>query len=109
MPLQPAKERPEEELRPWPVKQAEASTACDEPAKEERAKKANEAAAANFEYRGEERTSQLPLTQEMVRQLAFEAEFRNMRIGELVGELIVAMLKKDLFQSVLEHNRSREP
>ena len=95
------------------MKQAEASTACDEPAKEERAKKANEAAAANFairmQYRGEERTSQLPLTQEMVRQLAFEAEFRNMRIGELVGELIVAMLKKDLFQSVLEHNRSREP
>ena len=112
MPLEPAKERPEEELR-RPVKQAEASTACDEPAKEQRAKGANEAAAANFairmQYRGEERTSQLPLTQEMVRQLAFEAEFRNMRIGELVGELIVAMLKKDLFQAVLERNQSREP
>ena len=62
-----------------------------------------------MQYRGEERTSRLPLTQEMVRQLAFEAEFRNMRIGEFVGELIVAMLKKDLFQAVLEQNGSREP
>ena len=103
--LQPAKERPEEESRPWPVEQAEASTACDE----KRAKRANEAAAASFairiQYRGEERTIQLPLTQNMVRQLAFEAEFRNMRIGEFIGELIVAMLKKDLFQAVLEHNK----
>jgi Helix-turn-helix domain of resolvase len=109
VPLQPAKERPEEESLPGPVGQAQASTACEEPAKEERAKRANEAAAANFairiQYRGEERTAQLPLTQDMVRQLAFEAEFRNMRIGEFIGELIVAMLKKDLFQSVLEHNK----
>ena len=67
------------------------------------------AAAVNFairmQYRGEERTTQLPLTQDLVRQLAFEAEFRNMRIGEFVGELIVAMLKKDLFQAALEHNK----
>jgi hypothetical protein len=44
----------------------------------------------------------MPLTQHAVRQLAFEAELRNMRIGELVGEVIVAMLKKDLLQAVLE-------
>jgi hypothetical protein len=37
----------------------------------------------------------------MIRQLAFEAELRNMRIGELVGELIIAIMKKDLFQQVL--------
>ena len=95
------------------MEQAHASRACEEPTKEERAKRANEAAAVDFairiQYRGEERTTQLPLTQDLVRQLAVEAEFRNMRIGELVGELIVAVLKKDLFQSVLEHNRSREP
>lgn len=111
VPLQPSKERPQEE-RPGPVEQAQASTACDEPAKEERAKRANEAAAANLairiQYRGEERTTQLPLTQDMVRQLAFEAEFRNMRIGEFVGELIVAMLKKDLFQAVLGHHNRPE-
>jgi hypothetical protein len=96
----------------WPVQQAEASTTRAEPAKEAHAKTANEAAAANFalriRYRGEERTTQLPLTQEMIRQLAFEAQFRNMRIGEFIGELIVAMLKKDLFQAVLEHNKPDE-
>ena len=107
--LQPAKERPEEELGPGPVEQAQASRACEEPTKEERAKRANEAAAVDFairiQYRGEERTTQLPLTQDLVRQLAFEAEFRNMRMGEFIGQLIVAMLKKDLFQAVLEHNK----
>jgi hypothetical protein len=55
-----------------------------------------------MQYKGEERTTELPLTQDMIRQLAFEAELRNMRIGELIGELMVAMLKKDLFQAVLE-------
>jgi len=38
----------------------------------------------------------------MIRQLAFEAALRNMRIGELIGELMVVMLKKDLFQRVLQ-------
>ena len=101
VPLQLTKERPEENSQSGPVEQAQASTAC-----EERAKRGNEAHVPNFairmQYRGEERTTQLPLSQDMVRQLAFEAEFRNMRIGEFVGELIVAMLKKDLFQVVLD-------
>ena len=104
VPLQLTKERPEENSQSGPVEQAQASTAC-----EERAKRANEAGVPNFairmQYRGEERTTQLPLSQDMVRQLAFEAEFRNMRIAEFVGELIVAMLKKDLFQAVLEHKK----
>jgi hypothetical protein len=50
-------------------------------------------------YRGEERTSELPLTQDMIRQLAFEAQFRNMSLGEFVGELL---------QHVLEPN-SKQP
>jgi hypothetical protein len=66
----------------------------------------NEAGSANFairmRYKGEERTTELPLTHDMIRQLAFEAELRNMRIGELIGELMVAMLNKDLFQTVLQ-------
>src|SRR5262245_51991986 len=61
----------------------------------------DEAGAANFaikmQYRGEERTTELPLTQDMIRQLAFEAQFRDMSIGELVSELIKAMMQKDLF------------
>jgi hypothetical protein len=73
-------------------------------------KRTSEVGTANFairmQYRGQERTTQLPLTQDVVRQLAFEAEFRNMRIGEFVGEVIVAMLKKDLLQAILEQKRS---
>jgi Helix-turn-helix domain of resolvase len=73
-------------------------------------KRTSEVGTANFairmQYRGQERTTQLPLTQDVVRQLAFEAEFRNMRIGDFVGEVIVAMLKKDLLQTVLEQKKS---
>ena len=58
--------------------------------------------AIRLQCRGRERMTELPLTQQVVRQLAFEAELRNMRIGELVGEVIVAILKKDLLQAVLE-------
>ena len=61
----------------------------------------NETGVANFaikmQYRGEERTTELPLTQDMIRQLAFEAQFRDMSIGELVGEFIKAMMKKHVF------------
>ena len=59
-------------------------------------------------YRAFERTSELPLAQDMIRQLALEAQFRNMSIGELVGELLTAIVKRDdLFQQ-LEPN-SKQP
>jgi hypothetical protein len=57
--------------------------------------------ALGMKYRGDERTSELLLTQDMIRQLAFEAQFRNMSIGEFVGELLIAIMKRDLFQHVL--------
>jgi hypothetical protein len=82
------------------------------PAGQGRAKIANEGglAGANFairlQCRGRERTTELPLTQHVVRQLAFEAEFRNKRIGELIGEVIVAVLKKNLVHAVLEQKES---
>ena len=85
------------------LEQAQGSPAC-----QGHAQTANEGrpGVANFairlQCRGRERMTELPLTQQVVRQLAFEAELRNMRIGELVGEVIVAMLKKDLLQAVLE-------
>ena len=66
--------------------------------------KVNEPGAANFairmQYRGEERTTELPLTQDMIGQLAFEAAFRQVSIGEFIGELIVALVKQDLLQLV---------
>ena len=67
--------------------------------------KVNEPGAATFairmQYRGEERTTELPLTQDMIGRLALEAAFRNVQIGELIGELIVGLLKEDLLQTTL--------
>jgi hypothetical protein len=67
---------------------------------------AQKAGAASFairmQYRGEERTTELPLTEDMIGQLAFEAAFRNVSIGEFIGELIVAVVKQDLLQAALK-------
>ena len=64
--------------------------------------------ALRMRYRDDERTTEFPLTQDMIWQLALEAQFRDMSIGKLVGELIIAIMKKDLFQHVLEPN-SKQP
>jgi hypothetical protein len=56
--------------------------------------------AIRMEYKGQERSTDLPLNEEMIGQLAVEAEIRGMRIGELVAALILAIVKKDLFQLV---------
>ena len=57
--------------------------------------------AIRFQYKGMERTTELPLNLDMIGRLAWEAEFRNMSIAELIGELIMGMVKKDLFRAVL--------
>jgi hypothetical protein len=53
--------------------------------------------AIRLQCRGRERMTELPLTQQVVRQLALEAAFRNVQIGEL----IVGLLKEDLLQTIL--------
>ena len=58
--------------------------------------------AIRMQYRGEERTTELPLTQDMIGQLAFEAAFRNVSIGDFIGELIMAVVNQDLLQPVLD-------
>lgn len=102
--LQSTKEQPEQNSQSAPVEQAQTPTPH-----QEREKRMNEVGLANFairmRYKGEERATELPLTDDMIRQLAFEAELRDMRIGELIGELMVAMLKKDLFQAVLPREK----
>jgi hypothetical protein len=97
--LQLTKEPPEQNSRSGPVEQPRTPTPCQAQATvpwQEWAKRANEAGAASFairmQYRGEERTTELALTQDMIGQLAFEAAFRNMTIGELIGELIAAAM-----------------
>ena len=44
----------------------------------------------------------MPLNSEVMEQLALEAQLRGMTIGALVTEVIVAVLKKDLFETVLK-------
>jgi hypothetical protein len=39
-----------------------------------------------MQYRGDVRTTELPLAQDMIGPLAFEAAFRNVTIGELIGD-----------------------
>ena len=65
--------------------------------------------ALRMQYRGDERTTELPLTQDMIWQLAFEAQFRDMRIGELIGQLIIVIMKEGLFQHVLLEPNSKQP
>ena len=58
--------------------------------------------AIRIQYNGTERTIELPLTLDEIARLAWEAEFRDMRIGQFIGELIAAMVTKDLFRVVLD-------
>jgi hypothetical protein len=83
------------------------------PHRDARPERSNGHALAHFAirmaYKGEERSTSLPLDQEMIRQLAMEAEFRGMRMGELVAALILAITRKDLFQLVLTNAPEQLP
>ena len=59
-----------------------------------------------MQYRGEERTTEIPLTQDMMRQLAIEAWLRDMKMGEVVSEVIIGVIKGDLFHPVLDRTKS---
>jgi hypothetical protein len=59
--------------------------------------------AVTIRYKNEERVTKLALTPAMITQVALEAHFRNLRIHELVGDLITVTLKKDLVQRLLDN------
>jgi hypothetical protein len=59
--------------------------------------------AIRFHRRGVERTAELPLATHAIGQLALEAAIRHVTIGELITELITAVLSKDLFPLVLDN------
>ena len=104
--LPPINGQPQQNSQSGPVEQPQATTPHEERARTDEMGLAN--FALRMKYRAYERTSELPLTQDMIGQLAFEAQFRNMSIGEFVGELLTAMMKRDdLFQQ-LEPN-SKQP
>ena len=90
---------PQSPLQPPPAEQAQIATPHHARAR------ADEQGAVSFslrmQYRGEERTTEIPLTHDMMRQLAIEAWLRDMKIGEVVSELIVAVFKRDLFTRCL--------
>ena len=101
----PISGQPQQNSQSGPSEQPQATTPHEERARTEMGLAS---LALRMKYRAYERTSELPLTQDMIGQLAFEAQFRNMSIGEFVGELLTAMMKRDLFQHVLEPN-SKQP
>src|SRR5215472_15113977 len=80
--------QPQQNSQSGPLEQPQATTPHEERGRTDEMGLANLALRMN--YRAYERTSELPLTQDMIRQLAFEAQFRNMSIGEFVGELLIA-------------------
>jgi hypothetical protein len=55
-----------------------------------------------MQYNGKEQETALPLTPEMISQLALEASARDQRIGELAKDLLQAVTEKGLFDKVLE-------
>jgi hypothetical protein len=95
--------RPRSPLRPPPAEQAQIATLHHARAR------TYEPGAVSFslkmQYRGEERTTEIPLTQDMMRRLAIEAWLRDMKMGEVVSEVIIGIIKGDLFHSVLDRNR----
>ena len=60
----------------------------------------------SLQYRGEERTTEIPLTQEMMRQLAIEAWPRDMKMGVVVSEVIIGVIKRNLFHPALDRTKS---
>src|SRR6516225_1493932 len=103
VPLPPISGQPQQNSQSGPVEQPQATTPL-----EERARTDETGLALRMKYRGDERTSELPHTQDMIRQLALEAQFRDMSMGRFVGELITAMVREDLFQRLLDPN-SKQP
>ena len=97
VPLPPISGQPQQNSQSGPVEQPQATTPHEERARTDEMGLAN--LALGMKYRGDERTSELLLTQDMIRQVAFEAQFRNMSIGELVAKLLIAIMKRDLFST----------
>jgi GcrA cell cycle regulator len=57
------------------------------------------------QYKGEQRTTALPLTLAMIGQLALEASSRDLSIGEFAGDIVVEVLKDGILEQVLGSDR----
>ena len=87
------------------VAEKEAGTSSQEPAHPD--KMALAQFAIRMEYKGVECTAELALTPDMIEHLVLEAEFRNLRIGELIRDLILSTIKNDLFDLRMVHSSKR--
>ena len=85
--------RPRVKLLPPKPANAPARTACA----------AKEAATftLDMKYRGQEHSTELPFTPEVIGQLSLEASFRNQEIGELTKGILVSVLEKRLIEELL--------
>jgi hypothetical protein len=57
--------------------------------------------AITMRHRGKEVAADIPLTSGEIERLALEATFRNLRTVELVAQILVAAIKKDIIQEIL--------
>ncbi len=99
VPLQPIGEGSRQDSQPGPPEQTRYTTPHQGRPK---AKEVDFALTLTMHYKGEERTTELALTQLAIGQLALEAGLRDMRIGEFISELVTGTVQKNLFQRVLD-------
>ena len=50
----------------------------------------------DMKYKGQEHSTELPFTPDVIRQLALEASFRDQEIGELAKDILVSVFEKEL-------------
>ena len=100
VPPQPIEQRSRRDSRPGPPERTGHTTRHQQRPKTKEADLAN--LTLTMHYKGEERTTKLALTPLAIGQLALEAGLRDMRIGELVSELLTATIQKNLFQRALD-------
>jgi hypothetical protein len=52
-------------------------------------------------YRGEQHTADIPLSSAAIEALALEATSRDLGIAELMGQVLVAAINKEMIQKIL--------
>ena len=57
--------------------------------------------AITMRYRGKEQTADIPLSPSAIETLALEATWRDLAITELLGQMLVAAINKDMIHKML--------
>jgi hypothetical protein len=59
-----------------------------------------------MKYKGQEHSTELPFTRDVIGHLALEALFRDQEIGELAKDILVPVFEKELVQELLGEPRN---